>query len=289
MDEDDNPELVAALERAEVEVSNKIDSMFMNSSYSRIKCFNHSLHNVVGDGIKVAGRRFEVAVGKVQRLAVLQKKSAAFSDALEDNFGGEVSFNMGVKTRWNSQFRMLEHYLGLDSEKLQCSIEQHGKSSSAATPLSAIDTETIKEAVSILDCFQEATLLTEGDKLPTLNKALPLSLSIIKVLQSQVGKTNHCGNMIAGLLLSLYSRFNCLLQMVNFSARAGPPFQPNTSKGTWGDDIFLVAPLLDSSIKLLWVDSLCDFLSTEEKVALKLKVQTIASQMMVNIQTEPQL
>ena len=29
-------------------------------------------------------------------------------------------------------------------------------------------------------------------------------------------------------------------------------------------------------------------MSTEEKVALKLKVQTIASQMMVNIQTEPQ-
>ena len=31
-----------------------------------------------------------------------------------------------------------------------------------------------------------------------------------------------------------------------------------------------------------------ELLSIEEKVALKLKVQTIASQMMVNIQTEPQ-
>ena len=54
------------MEVAEQEISEKIHEMLGSTGYSRIKCFNHSLHNVVGDGLKVAGRRFDSAVAKVQ-------------------------------------------------------------------------------------------------------------------------------------------------------------------------------------------------------------------------------
>ena len=116
------------MEQAEVEITEVIDQMIASSEYSRIKCFNHSLHNVVGDGLKVAGRRFDSAVAKVQKLAVLKKKSALFSDVLEENFGTEVGFALAVKTRWNSQYRMIEKFLELDSEKMEAPIEKYEKS-----------------------------------------------------------------------------------------------------------------------------------------------------------------
>ena len=266
------------MEQAEVEITEVIDQMIASSEYSRIKCFNHSLHNVVGDGLKVAGRRFDSAVAKVQKLAALKKKSALFSDVLEENFGTEVGFALAVKTRWNSQYRMIEKFLELDSEKMEASIAKHEK----ADKLSVIEMEALQECLNVLGGFQEATLMTEGDQAPTLNSALPLLLSLVSILQSQVGQTKHCGNFINGLLLSIYKRFNGLLQLVHFSAVCGPPFVEEQNNNTWKDDIFLVAPFLDPRMKLKWVDSDCDFLSPEQKQTLKENVQTLVLQMITN-------
>ena len=66
------------MELLEKDFSGKVNQMLGSSGYARIKCLNHSLHNVVGDGLKVAGRRFEVAIAKVNSVAVLKKKSALF-------------------------------------------------------------------------------------------------------------------------------------------------------------------------------------------------------------------
>ena len=91
-------------------------------------------------------------------------------------------------------------------------ISEHDK----AETLYIIDTEVLKEFLNVLEVFQEATLMTEADKTPTLNMALPLLLSLIQFLQSQIGHTKHCGNFISGLLLSISKRFNGLLQLIFF-------------------------------------------------------------------------
>ena len=132
---------------------------------------------------------------------------------------------MAVKTRCNSQFQMLQDFVYKDSEKMEASISEHNK----AEKLTIVEAEVLKESLNVFECFLEATLMTEGDKPPTLNAALPLLLSIINLQQKQMGQTKHCGNLIAviaGLLISIYKRFNGLLQLINFSAVCGPPFYP---------------------------------------------------------------
>ena len=79
---------------------------------------------------------------------------------LEENFGTEVGFALAVKTRWNSQYRMTEKFLEIDSEKMEASIAKHEK----ADKLSVIEMEALQECLNVLGGFQEATLMTEGDQ-----------------------------------------------------------------------------------------------------------------------------
>ena len=108
-----------------------------------------------------------------------------------------------------------------------------------------------------------------------------------------MGQKKHCGNLIAGLIISIYKRFNGLLQLINFSAVCGPPFYPEENDaGSWTDNIFLVASFLDPSIKLRWVDSDCPFLNPDQKNELKQKVQNIVMEMIkdfphISQQTQP--
>ena len=66
----------------------------------------------------------------------------------------------------------------------------------------------------------------------------------------------------------MYTRFNGMLQLVGFQTARAPLFTPMNNlrqHGKFGDDIYLVAPFLDPTVKLSWVDDEFDFLSVDEK------------------------
>jgi hypothetical protein len=128
-DEDEDNEADTKMEELEQSLSNAVSEMFSAtnvSKYKRMGCYNHALHNTVGDGLKNAGARAKKALEKVQYFASFAHKSGAFSEALENQYGKEVTLKTDVKTRWNYQFIAAEHFLTLEAEKFDAALIQHG-------------------------------------------------------------------------------------------------------------------------------------------------------------------
>jgi hypothetical protein len=87
----------------------------------------------------------------------------------------------------------------------------------------------------------------------------------------------YCKALINALLTTMYSRFNGLLQLVQFKTNAAPHFQhkPVEPGQSFNDPIYLVAPLLDPTVKHSWIDAECGHLSEDERNALKENVQQL--------------
>ena len=264
------------MEQLEEELSAKVAAMFLSSDhYKRVGCFNHALHNVVGDGLKVAGSRIRNVLAKVKFWVVLLHKSSKFFDCMEEAFGGELSLDKAVKTRWNSTVKEADSFLNSDETKFNLGVEKYGDKTAAKKKLNAQDRVILNEFIAVLELFTEATLRTEGDATPTINVALPLLLCVIRNLQEALPTATYCVQLIKGLLNSLFKRFDGALQLVGFKTLVAPFYNPlPLEEGQrFNDDIYLVAPTLDPTVKMSWVEQECVFLTDDEKAALKERIQ----------------
>jgi hypothetical protein len=63
-------------------------------------------------------------------------------------------------------------------QKFDIGIERYGDKKAAKIKLTAQDRLILKEFISVLELFTEATLRTKGDNTPRINVALPLPFSI---------------------------------------------------------------------------------------------------------------
>lgn len=78
----------------------------------------------------------------------------------------------------------------------------------------------IKELVSILKPFADATDLTQGEKVVTISAVIPCVLSLNNHLEKHKEGTQYLGNLIHSLQRSLQKRFKGIFVNVkNFSAR----------------------------------------------------------------------
>ena len=145
-------------------------------------CFNHALHNIVGDGLKKGSPRISRSLAKIQQFATFAHKSGAFSEALDTSFGKEITLKTDIKTRWNYQFIAAEHFMSLSAEKFEQAVEAHGSKKLSAMKLNALERECVKDILTSLQDFQEATVRTSADKHPTITHVLPLLLGILNNL-----------------------------------------------------------------------------------------------------------
>ena len=78
-------------------------------------------------------------------------------------------------------------------------------------------------------------------------------------------------------MLSLFKRFNGLLQLVHFETAHEPTFvqAPLVKGDTFNDPYYLIAPALDPTIKNNWVAVECTWLDERQKAALIAKIQSI--------------
>ena len=159
-------------------------------------CFNHALHNTVGDGLKQAGARTKKAREKVQYFATFAHKSGAFTESLENQYGKEITLKTDVKTRWNYQFIAAEHFIKLQPDKFEEALTEHGAKQLQNKRLNSVDRECVLQVISTLENFQEATLRTSCDKQPTVTHVLPLTLGIINYLQEMAGMQPHANAML---------------------------------------------------------------------------------------------
>ena len=280
---DDDDTQLAALEE---ELSQALAEMFVTGagshSYQRMGCFNHALHNTVGDGLKKGSARMSRALAKIQQFCTFAHKSGAFAESLENAFGNEVTLKTEIKTRWNYQFIAAEHFMSLHAETFEKAVDDHGSNKLNAMKLQAVDRECVQDVLNALQDFQEATLRTSADKQPTITHVLPLLLGIINNLQQLLPLSQYAQSIIEELLVSLYKRFNGLLQLVHFKTANAPHFVPApTVQGeTFNDRFYLIAPFLDPTIANNWIDVECIWLSAEQKEHLHFTVKTLITQEM---------
>jgi len=146
----------------------------------RLSCFDHSLHLVVGDGLKNT-RCVSAAAAECSKICSPLHTSALFSDAFEQVFGSNKGIPAAEVTRWNSTLRQVKALLSLDAKLLQDLLESQGHKNLL---MSTREWAQLNEMVDLLDPFPEATLLTEGDEVVTITYCLPSILAFIKHLQN---------------------------------------------------------------------------------------------------------
>ena len=142
--------------------------------------------------------------------------------------------------------RKSEDLIKTYSDKFEEAIDKYGEKKALAQKLNAQHKQCVEEVISALELFTEETLQTEGEKVPTINYALPLVLGIIWHLQELLKTAKQTVQLIVGLLKSMYLRFNELLQLVGFMTTRAPAFVPveGLKAGQrFNDSLYLVASL----------------------------------------------
>ena len=108
-------------------------------------------------------------------------QSALFRGEFELLVGPGKSIPFTNDTRWNSSFRQLNAFVSLDLNllnKLLCDTKHDNLT------LSAKDIAQLKELVSILEPFAEATDLTQSDQSVTISCVVPVLLTLKAKLEA---------------------------------------------------------------------------------------------------------
>lgn len=239
----DEPELWQELAHDdEAEVANVINT---HSRQERLSCFDHTLHLVVGDGLK-STRCVSAALAKCCKTSSLLHTSSSFKDAFEQQFGGNKSIPAAVVTRWNSSLRQIKAVLSVDFKQL-CDLLESQEHKNLVP--SAREWGQLAELVDILDPFMEATAFTEGEYMITLSYALPSVLSLVDYLEDIKPRLKYCTPICTALIQSLKSRFTGLLQHFVIDTTADITSLP------FGSDIYIIATFFDPKFKLRWIDN----------------------------------
>ena len=174
----------------------------------RLSCFDHTLHLVVGDGLKDT-KCVSASLAKCCKISSLLHTSSLFCDSFENAFGHNVSISAAVSTRWNSTLRQIKSIVALDAKQLSDVLEQQGQKNLV---FSAREFSQLNELIEILDPFLEATSLTEGNKVATISYVVPSVLSLINHLQDERPRVKYCTPICYSLLASMNNRFDGILQ-----------------------------------------------------------------------------
>lgn len=173
-----------------------------------IPCFAHTL-NLVAEAV-ITNHVMAPIVSKVREVVKWVKGSVIISDQIRNiqkdtgvQEGNLKKFVLDVKTRWNSVFYMLERYLELQ-ELVNPILLRTPKSPDVIT---AVETEIIKNLISLLQPLEFMTRECSGEKYITISKIIPMifcSFQQISGIQSEIHEIETCK---AALLAEMTKRF----------------------------------------------------------------------------------
>lgn len=246
----DDPETWLDLSPSE---SQPVNESLQNSSRGeRLSCFNHSLHLVVGDGLKET-RCMSTVLSKCCKLSSLLHHSSLFKDAFEEKILESNKYGKGiptaVATRWNSTLRQLQAVLSFKQEQLASLLESTDNKNLLLTTR---EWAQLSEVCEILDPFAEATDSTEGEKCATISKVLPAVLKLHRHLLSMKQKTKFCLPLVKSLLISVETRFSGLLSLT--VPNENYIHDPESNGGAFGSEVYVVATFFDPLFRLKWID-----------------------------------
>lgn len=199
------------------------DQDFLNQclDWCRIDCFAHSLSQCICEGI--------CSTSQISQTLI---KAACFynhiitsvaPEKLTHVFGpGQTRpENFSLARHWKTQLKTLR-------QMLECVDFLEDIVVRGDLALSSVDKIMLRELVEVLEPFEEATDMIQGDKHVSISLALPSVLGLRKHLAEVV--THQCSGLVTGLTQALDRRLAGILE----------------------DPLYVVATTLDPQFKLSW-------------------------------------
>lgn len=139
-------------------------------------CYAHTLNLVVAKIIE-EDEVVSLLCSKVKSIVAFFKKSVILSDLLREH--SNLKLIQSVETRWNSTFDMLQRFIQL-SDKISLILLQHP---TAPPMLSALELQTIKEFMQLLEPFKTATTIFSGEMYVTGSQIIPIIHTLANQLE----------------------------------------------------------------------------------------------------------
>lgn len=244
-DYDDDLENNDLWEDLSEEYQDEMETIHSSCRQQRLQCFAHSLQLVVRDGLKET-KVLNSAMAKVTKFCSLLHSTCGLKEAFEAEYGANRSIPSAVSTRWNSTLRLVESVTNLDVQSLNSLLEAQGHKGLC---LSAREWGQLKELVDVLAPFQQATDLTQGEKVVTLSAALPCVLSLNSHLIRMLNTTRHLVGLVRALQKSLQIRFKGMFVNVRMDDSSDLAVDL-----PFGDTIYMISALLDPSFCFFWLE-----------------------------------
>ena len=209
-DDDDDDDLGEVLWQDLVDSQQETvqDTLIVNSK-KRLSCFVHSLQLCVRDGLKgLQGTGVSSLMSKIQRVVALLHKSTVVKEKFEEAFGTNSGIPSSNSTGWNSTYNELHSISNLDFQKLQ-----HVCKECNIAAFSSREWTQIKELCTTLKPFNEATLLLQGDCVPTISLVVQTVLDLHGTVQAMKNEnqTNTCKSLMKDLLVTVEKWFRGIL------------------------------------------------------------------------------
>lgn len=231
---------------------------------ARLACFAHTLQLVVKDGLSkltsTKGQNLHAIMGKCVKMASMCHQSALFRGSFETVFGTGRAIPAANSTRWNSTYMQMQAVCNLDQVKLTDMLRSENQGHLALSPR---EFGVLKEFVSLMEPFADATEKTQGDSYITISCVVPSVIGLYKFLSSFQNSSKYHGPMARALMDSLSTRFSGLLTNVGIL----DDITATDTCAAFGSLVYPMASLLDPSYGFIWIDDVLPA-STESKVAL---------------------
>ena len=133
----------------------------------RVACFAHTLQLAINDGLKSC-RYISSTISKASRIVNHVRKSTVATEKMEALYGKPLIAKN--ETRWNSQLKMVRRIIEIDVDKVVEKRELY---------LTSYEKAVLRELVEVLEPFEEATDILQGDKYNSISLVIP-SLSGLK-------------------------------------------------------------------------------------------------------------
>jgi hypothetical protein len=244
LDDNSDPSMWEDIASDEVEI-------VLNNLPTRMSCFAHSVQLVIRDGL-ASTSVIRNTFAKCSKLSNLVHQSPLFRSAYEAELGQGKSIPASNDTRWNSVYRQLKAITELDQAKL-CSLLQQSNHENLI--MTSKEFQQLRELVSILEPFAEATDITQGEKTVTVSCIVPVILSLTKFLMSMLEQFKTFTTLINNLLQGLYDRFSDIYTAL------GVPRSPHLTSRLdpsrrlhFDNNVLLMAPALDPRFGFQWLD-----------------------------------
>ena len=213
-DSDDEDDQMEESEDSDVDVM-QLDQIEIPQ---RVPCFAHTLQLAINDGLKSC-RSISSIVTKASRIVNHVRKSTIATEKMEALYGKTLVAKN--ETRWNSQLKMVRRIVEVDVDKV---VEKRELS------LTSYEKAVLRELVEVLEPFEEATDILQGDKYSSISLVIPSLLGLKRHLNDL--NTRHSTRLTTTLKSALDHRFG----------------------GTFDDPLYICGAMLDPRFKLNWSD-----------------------------------